>query len=120
MSRYLLLFLLNTPVILAGLLSVLTQYKLRRISSRKFIIHASLWGLLLLGLGGADFIYTWLFNNNLTQTDSLSLFDVIQITLIVYLLYTTNRIKTRHDQLSQRVNTLQQKLSIKLSEVKED
>lgn len=112
MSRYLLLFLLNLPFIMAALLSEITQYKLRKTSKRKFIIRFSGWLIALIGLALAEPIYIWLFNNKLTNTEPLSLFDVVQITAIVIVFYIANRTQLKTKILERRLHDLHQELSI--------
>lgn len=115
MSRYLLLVLLTSPFILAGTLNAVVGYKLGRISKRSFVSQLVLWALFLGGLIAAEPLYDWLFRNNLTQTDTLSLFDVVQITAIIALFYIVNRYSTRIETLEHRLADLHRELSIKLS-----
>lgn len=116
MSRYFLLFLLNLPFVLAGLLSAITQYKMKRSSRRRFITLTILWLLILAGLALAEPLYSWLFTNNLTVSEPLSLFDVIQITAIVIVFYIANRSMAKVSALEKRVQDIHQELSIRLSE----
>lgn len=115
MSRYTLLFLLNLPFIFAAVLSQVTQYKLGKSSKVRLRVQLVIWAFILAGLVFAESIYNWLFTKGLTQTDSLSLFDVIQITAIVMLYYIVNRFHQRIDTLEHRLNDLHQQLSIRLS-----
>jgi hypothetical protein len=115
MSRYLLLFLLNLPFILAALLSQITQYKLGRSTKKRFQVQMLLWFLILIGLATAQPIYIWLFSNGLTQTESLSLFDVVQITAIVITFYIANRSRLKVEVLEHRLKDLHQELSIQLA-----
>jgi len=115
MSRYILLFILNLPFVLAGILSIVTKYKIGRATSKKLIAQLLMWFSLLIGLLMAEPLYNWLFSNGLTNTDSLSLFDVIQITAIVVLFYITNRMRFRLENVERRLQDLHQELSIRLS-----
>lgn len=115
MSRYLLLFLLNLPFILAGLLSALTQYKMKRSTRRRFITMTLFWLIILAGLAFAEPLYGWLFTNNLTVSEPLSVFDVIQITAIVVLLYVATRAMAKVTALEKRVQDIHQEVSIRLS-----
>jgi len=115
MSRYFLLFLLNLPFVLMGLLSAVTQYKLGRSTKKHAISLISLWVIILVGLSLTEPIYSWLFANNLTVSEPLSLFDVIQITAIVIVFYIANRSIAKVAMLEKRVQDLHQELSIKLS-----
>jgi len=119
MSRYLILIILNAPFILAAILNALVDYKMHKISSKKFAVQILVWLVILAGLLLAAPIYKYLFSNNLTQTEPLSLFDVIQITGIVFLLFVTSRTRTKTEALERRLQDLHQELSIKLSANKE-
>lgn len=115
MSRYLLLFLLNLPFILAALLSAVTQYKLKKSSRRRLIVQVTLWLLIMVGLLVAEPLYQYLYTNELTQTEPLSLFDVIQITAIVVTFYVANRTRLKLDATERRLQDLHQELSIRIS-----
>ena len=115
MSRYLLLFLLNLPFALAGILGAVTQYKLGRTSRQRLVVQVVFWSLVIAALALAEPIYQWLFNNNLTQTEPLSLFDVVLFTGLVITFYLANRTRVHQEQLERRVRDLHQELSILLS-----
>lgn len=115
MSRYILLLLLNMPLIIAGILSAAVSYKLGKTTKRRFIFRVVLWLLIFIGLLLSEDIYNYLFTNNLTDTEPLSLFDVVQITAIVFLFYLTTRARMRIDEIERRLHDLHQELSIKLS-----
>jgi len=117
-SRYLLLFLLNLPFILAAMLSAITQYKLDRGSGRRLAVQLGLWSVILIGLGVAQPVYEWLYNHQLTETEPLSLFDVIQITAIVITFYIANRTRAKLEVIERRLQDLHQEISIRLSEDK--
>lgn len=118
MSRYLILFLLTAPFILAALLNALVDYKMRKITRRKYWIQTIFWLAILIGIASAKLIYGFLFSNNLTQTEPLSLFDVIQIAAIVALLFIANRTRTKLEHVERRLQDLHQEVSIRLSEPK--
>lgn len=115
MSRYLLLLLLNLPFILLAIVSAITRYKLGRSSVKRLFFQLLIWLIILVGLASAEYVYTWLFQQRLTQTEPLSLFDVIQITAIVIVFYMAYRSRTRIEELERRVYDLNQELSIRLS-----
>lgn len=118
MSRYLILFLLNIPFILLAILGAITRYKLNHSTKKQFIAQIIIWLIVLIGLASAETIYNWLFQYKLTQTEPLSLFDVIQITAIVITFYIANRSRTKLDVLEKQVHDLHQELSIRLSDDK--
>ena len=119
MSRYAILVLLNLPLITAALLGAFVDFKLHKISHKKLLVQLFVWLVILSGLVSAHFIYQFLFANNLTQTEPLSLFDVIQITGIVVVLFMANRSRIRVENLERRLQDLHRELSIRLSEDKQ-
>lgn len=119
MSRYLLLFLLNAPLVLAGLFNTIVAYKMSRISRAKFAFQVVFWLVILAGLAGAYPIYQFLFSNKLTDTEPLSLFDVIQITGIIAIFFVVFRLRSKVEVLEKRTQDLHRELSIQLSDIKE-
>lgn len=115
MSRYLVLIILNTPLIIAGALNAIVSYKLNRSSKRRLIFRLTVWLVIFLGLVFMQSIYDFLFSHQLTQTEPLSLFDVMQITGIIFVFFIANQAYTRSDLLERRIQDLHQELSIRLS-----
>lgn len=115
MSRYLILIILNTPFVLAGILNALVNYKLKKVSTRRFVYQLTMWLLVFAGLVLVKSIYEFLFSNNLTQTEPLSLFDVVEITGVVAVVFISSRSRAKIEVLERRVQDLHQELSIRLS-----
>lgn len=116
MSRYLILIILNTPLIVAAVINTLVGYKLGRMSKRRFFIGLGFWLAIFACLVFAQSIYSFLFSNRLTRTEPLSLFDVIQVTGIIFTLFIANKAYGKADLLERRVQELHQELSIRLAE----
>jgi hypothetical protein len=106
---------LTTPFIIAALVNALVAYKLSKLSRQRFIFQCVLWIVVFIGLASLKPIYEFLFSNNLTHTEPLSLFDVVQITGIVIVFFIANRTRTKLEVLERRVQDLHQELSIRLS-----
>ncbi len=115
MSRYVILVILNSPLIFAGVLDAIVSYKLNRSSRRRFIFRILVWAAIFLGLVFMQSIYNFLFSHQLTKTEPLSLFDVVQITGIIFVFFIANQAYSRADLLERRVQDLHQELSIRLS-----
>jgi len=98
------------------MINALVSYKLAKISKRRFLFQSLFCIVIFIGLASAQPIYEFLFSNNLTHTEPLSLFDVIQITGIIALIFMAQRTRTKLETLERRVQDLHQELSIKLSE----
>lgn len=116
MSRYTLLLLLNLPLILMAIVATVTRYKLGHATGRRTAVQLAIWLVILGGLILAQPLYEWLRANGYTDTDSLSLFDVIQITAIVIILYIVTRMRAKIDALEQRLASLHREISIRLSD----
>lgn len=117
MNRYVILIILNTPLVFAAILNATVAYKLKHINKRRFVLRVLFWLSIFAGLIFAQPIYEFLFSNNLTQTEPLSLFDVIQITGIIFSLFIANQAYAKADRLEQRLQSLHQEISIALSKV---
>lgn len=120
MSRYLILLLLNVPLAMLALTSATVDYKLGKYSRQKYLVQVGVWAVIIAGLALAEPVYQYLFSNNMTTTEPLSLFDVIQITGIILVLFMANRQRLKADALERRVQDLHQELSIRLSQNEPD
>jgi hypothetical protein len=114
-SRYFLLLIFTLPFIFAAIINLVTQYKLGKINRTRFIVWILIWVTVLVGLIFTEPLYNWLFVNNLTVSESLSLFDVVQITAIVMLFYIVNRLRQKTEVIERKLRDLHQEISIKLS-----
>lgn len=88
---------------------------MKKITKKRAFIQLSMWAAILIGIIIADPLYSWLFSHNLTQTNPLSLFDVVEIVIIIFLLYITNGLTIRLETTEKRLNDIHQELSIRLS-----
>jgi hypothetical protein len=104
------------PLILLGITNAVVGYKLKRTSFRRFVFRLVLWLGILAALVLVQPIYNFLFSNNLTQTEPLSLFDVILITGTIIVLFLANLANSRAAILEKQVRDLHQELSIRLSD----
>jgi len=107
--------IINAPLIVAGVSSALVEFKLGKLTRKKFIFQIVLWLVILIGLATVKPIYSFLFSNGLTQTEPLSLFDVVQLTGIIFVLFMANRSRIKLEAMERRVQDLHQELSIRLS-----
>ena len=114
--RYLLLLLLNLPVILLALMSIVTQYKMNRMSRERFRSQMILWSAALIVIICSFPVYNLLSGKALLDSAELSLFDIFEITVIVTLVYALNNQRQRVERNEKTLRDLHQELSIKLSE----
>jgi len=113
--RYIILVLLNLPIILLALINIVTQYKLKKITAVRFRHQIILWIILLIVLVGSFPIYNYVNDRPPLDSSELSLFDVAQTTAIVVLIYAANTQRRRSEQNEKAFRDLHQELSISLS-----
>jgi hypothetical protein cdiviTM7_01388 len=114
--RYLVLVLLNVPIILAALINIVTQYKLRKVSPARFRHQLIIWLILMIVLIGSFPLYNISIGHPPLDSSELSLFDILQTTAIILLFYIVNNQRQRIDQNERRLRDLHQELSIRLSQ----
>ena len=116
--RYILLVLLNLPIILLALTNIVTQYKMDRITKRRFRRQLVTWLIILVALIGSFPIYNYILGEPIFDSSKLSLLDVVQTTAIVYLFYIANDLRRRIAQNEKTIRDLHQEISIRLSNKK--
>lgn len=114
--RFILLVLLNVPVILLALLNIVTKYKLNRMSRGRFLRQLLLWLVILAVMIGSFPLYNYMVHRPILDSIDLSSFDIVQTTAIVFLVYIIFNQRQKEEQLERRLRDLHQELSIRLSE----
>ena len=113
--RYIILVLLNLPLISLALVNIVTQYKMGKIAKDRFRRQIILWTVLLIVLVSSFPVYNYAMGNPILDSTELSIFDIVQTTAIVLLLFITNDQRRKLEQNERRTRELHQELSIKLS-----
>jgi hypothetical protein len=113
--RYILLLALNLPVILLALMNIITQFKLKKISRSRFRIQVALWLVILIILVSSFPLYNLMSSLPPLDSSELSLFDIVEVTLIVILIYSLNNQRRKIEHNEKTIRTLHQELSIRLS-----
>lgn len=113
--RYIVLVLLNLPLVLLAFINGFTLFKLNKISRQRFVTQTVAWLFIMIALVGSFPLYNYLNHRPIFDSHELSLFDIIQTVAIVFLLYISNNQRRKVDQLERRVRDLHQEISIKLS-----
>lgn len=113
--RYIVLVILNLPIILLALTNIVTQYKLGKVSKNRLSHQLIIWLIILVVLISSFPIYNTLVGKPPLDSSELSIFDILQVTGIILLFYIANNQRLRQDQTEKRLKELHQELSIKLS-----
>jgi hypothetical protein len=114
MSKYLLLILINAPLVLVGIMRAITRYKTKpaRISRNKGIAEVLFWLIIGVALSLAQPIYNVAIRYNLTDSSPMSLFDVVLLTLFVFALLMIVETNEELTALKRTVTRLHEKLAI--------
>lgn len=114
MSKYLLLFLINLPIMLFGITRAITRYKTKpaRISRNKCVIEVALWIAIGVALSFVEPIYNALIQHNLTDSPPMSLFDVVVLTLFIFCLMLIVELGEELASLKKTISRLHEKLAI--------
>lgn len=118
MLKYYLIVVLNLPLVLFGILSALQGYSRRRISRLGLGVWLAFWSTLGVGLFLVRPIYIWLEEHNLTDSVPLSIFDVVEVTGIIFALSLIFRLYSKMDTIEQRIARFNSEASITFSEHK--
>ncbi len=113
--RYLILILLNLPIVIMALTNILIKYKMRKITKRRFKIQLTFWAAVLICLVLSYPVYNHLVGNRVFESNSLTIMDIVQVTAIVYLVYSVSSARQRLERAERRFNDLHQELSIAIS-----
>ena len=114
--RYIVLVILNIPVILLAFVNIVTQYKLKKVDRRRFRFQIILWIVILVVLISSFPIYNLAIGLPVLDSSELSLFDIFQTTAIIYLFYIINDYRRKIERDERTIRDLHQEISIRLSE----
>jgi len=113
--RYVLLVLLNIPIIILALVNIIIQYKTKKVTVTHFRHQLILWLVILVVLVISFPIYNYAIDRPLLDSSALSFFDIAQTTAIVYMVYTLNNQRRRIEQNERFARDLHQEVSIRLA-----
>lgn len=113
--RYIILVLLNLPIITMALINIVTQYKIGRLTKSRLNKQLFSWCALLIVLVGSFPLYNYLSNRPPLDAHELSVFDMIQTTAIILLIYIVNYLRQKIERSENMIRSMHQSLAIKLS-----
>lgn len=113
--RYIVLILLNAPIILIALVDFVARYKMKKITKERFRSQLFVWIAVLIVLIGSFPVYNYISGRPPLDSHELSLFDIVQTTAIILLFYVVNSQRQKIERNDKRLRDLHQELSIKLS-----
>jgi len=113
--RYIILVLLNLPIIVLAFVNIITQYKMKKVEPKRFRFQIIWWITILIVLVGSFPTYNILSGHPLLDSRELSAFDIVQTTAILYLIYIINDHRRKIETSERLIRDLHQEISIRLS-----
>ena len=113
LTKYNILIILCLPILLLFLLRIYDNYKRKKISTRGLVILLIFWSTLTLGILFNQQIFDYLEESNLISSTPLSLYDTIQITAIILLIYLVFRQTFRIEDLQNKLSRLNQEITLR-------
>jgi hypothetical protein len=111
-NKYALLVLINAPLIICAVLMALTSYKTGRSTRRRCTVLVVFWLLVGLGLFFVEPVYDLLVRANLTESPPLSVFDVILLAALIFMLLLIVQLYERVTNLSRKVSRMHEGIAI--------
>lgn len=113
LTKYNILIILCLPILLLFLLRIYDNYKRKKISVRGLIILLIFWSILTLGILVNQQIFNYLEQSNLISSTPLSLYDTLQITAIIFLIYVVFRQSYKIEDLQNKLSRLNQEIALR-------
>jgi hypothetical protein len=112
MNKYVLLVFINAPLILLALLMAVTSYKTGRSTRRRCTVLVVFWLLVGAGMLFVEPAYNTLVRANLTDSPPLSVFDIILLAGLVFLLFVVVQLYDKLNALSRKMSRMHEGLAI--------
>lgn len=111
-TKYNILILLCTPILLLFILRIYDNYKRKKISRRGLIVLLLFWAIMTIGILFNKQLFEYLENSKLIESTPLSLYDTVQITAIIFLVYISFRQSFKIEDLRNKITKLNQEIAL--------
>ena len=112
-SKYNILIYFCVPILVLFLLRIYDNYKRKKISKRGMSILLGFWAFAFVGIIFNKYIFNFLEKSRLIDSTPLSLYDVVQITAIIFLIYIVFRQSFKIEDLKSKITKLNQEIALK-------
>ena len=112
MNKYVLLVLINSPLILFAILMAVTSYKTGRSTRRRCTVLVVFWLAVGIGMVFVEPVYDLLVRENLTASPPLSVFDIILLSGLVFQLLIMVQLYDKLNTLSRKVSRMHMSMAI--------
>lgn len=111
-TKYNILIALCLPILILFLIRIYDSFKRKKLSKRGAIILFLFWSFLTLGIIFNKQFFVYLENSRLIESTPLSLYDTVQITAIIFLIYIIFRQSFKLEELRDKITKLNQELAL--------
>jgi hypothetical protein len=111
-NKYALLVLINSPLIVSAVLMAVTSYKTGRSTRRRCTVLVVFWLLVGIGMLFVEPAYNSLVRANLTESPPLSVFDIILLTALIFLMLLLVQLYDKLTNLSRKVSRMHEGIAI--------
>lgn len=115
-SRFAILVIINLPLIVIAVIGTLTSYKTGRISKKRCRLELLFWVVLGGGLIITEPLYNLLLASHLTDSDPMSIFDMVLLTLLVLSALWIKSMHAKAADLQRKFSLMHEHLAIKEAE----
>jgi hypothetical protein len=111
-NKYALLIMVNSPLIVFAVLMAVTSYKTGRSTRRRCTVLVVFWLLVGIGMLFVEPAYNSLVRANLTESPPLSVFDIILLTALIFLMLLLVQLYDKLTNLSRKVSKMHEGIAI--------
>jgi len=111
-TKYNLLIILSSPILMLFILRIYDNYKRKRISLRASILLGLFWMILLTGVLFNKLIFELILRSKLSDSTPLSLYDMIQIVAIIFLIYVAFRQSFKIEDLREKITKINEEIAL--------
>lgn len=118
MNKYAILILINLPLLIIGVIGAITSYKTKRISKKRMRAELVVWLVIAVGLIFVEPFYNVLIRANLTDSPSMSIFDMVLLTSLLFCLLLIKNSNEKLNLLNRKISRMHEHLAFRSDEEK--
>lgn len=111
-NKYNLLILFSSPILILFALRIYDNYKRRRISIRAASLLGIFCGILITGIFFNKYFFDQILKSKLSDSTPLSLYDMIQIVAIIFLIYVVFRQTFKIEELKNKITKINEEIAL--------
>ena len=112
MNKYVLLVLINAPLIMFAILMAVTSYKTGRSTRRRCTVLVVFWLMVGIGMLFVEPLYDLLVRENLTASPPLSVFDILLLSGLIFQMLIMVQLYDKLNNLSRKVSRMHEGIAI--------